>query len=153
MFFFLQHPQKPLPCRTLKLHIATSFSVLYQRLLLSARRTRCHVVEKSRGHHFPNILLLTHYIIRSHFFLPLCTGAHIHCHRAAGCMCAPRAVCVVVTERCRGGCSLLSGIALILLTDYWLGLERERRPAWGDMRTDVSRPASTKYTHTDSIYV
>ena len=45
-----------------------------------------------------------------------------------GCMRAPRAECVVMTERRGGGCALLSGIELILLNDY------ELRPERGDLR-------------------
>lgn len=51
-------------------------------------------------------------------FLHLRTGAHMHCLGAKSCMCAPRAVFVVVMDHRGGGCVQLSGIALILLSDY-----------------------------------
>lgn len=60
---------------------------------------------------------------------------------ATGCMHAPRAVCVVVTERRGGGCALPSELVLILLNDYLLQpeRERERRPVWGICR-QMSHP-------------
>lgn len=82
-------------------------------------------------------------------------GAHMHRRSAAGCRrrvaCMRHVLCVVVTEHRGGGCVLLSGIALILLNDYWLRLETEATCV-GYKRTDVSTPPSAKHKQT-SIYV
>ncbi|KAM3587516.1 uncharacterized protein V6R79_007748 [Siganus canaliculatus] len=75
---------------------------------------------KSKGHQRPDVLFLTHYIMRSHFF---CTYARVLASAGTGppqaaCVRHVPCVCVVVTERRGGGCAVLSGIALILLNDY-----------------------------------
>ncbi len=70
---------------------------------------------------------------------------------ATGCMRAPRAVYVVVTEHRRGGCALPSELALILLNDYELRPERERRPAWVTCR-QMSHPHSQQNTQHPCLF-
>lgn len=100
---------------------------------------------KSKGHQRLTFCFHSLHNAFSFLFLHLCTGARMHGRSAAGCMRAPRAVCVVVTDRRGGGCTLLSGIALILLNDYWLRPEREKHGEHAG-RCLTPPPPSTKHT-------
>lgn len=81
------------------------------------------------------------------FFFPGVNARVLTCTGGAlQATCVRHVQCVLVTER-RGGdvCALLSGIALILLNDYWLQPE-----SWmtcvGNTKTDVLAPSSLKQT-------
>jgi len=73
---------------------------------------------KSKGRQRLNILLLTHYIMRPHFFFIYARAHACSPAEPRWAACVRHVLCVVTTEFAEVDATPLSGIVLILLTDY-----------------------------------